>query len=311
MKVSQVTKVYLESQPRKQVCMPLIIKEPAPLKMNNIAKTKSVHRRRPRPPSQSFNVGTTTLQIPRDTLLALEPAVHPLNTTTAASAPLLLPDRVALSFGTTQCLGISSLQRNAHHISLPLETSLAELSGSTTNLLTSTSLQPLTWSTALNAIGTLEHVQALSNRQLGQLLDDVLPSSNQVPQLSDTAAEARHASLDSGGSGSGAMSSGHSSARSAAPFGNKPRALILARMEKDEEERKYLEDHKVELRGTEGERRRVRRTARERGRNAYIHALERTVVTSETEKATLEAILASHYEKREALQHTVHRARHR
>eukprot|EP00171_Calliarthron_tuberculosum_P010200 IDg10200t1 len=64
-------------------------------------------------------------------------------------------------------------------------------------------------------------------------------------------------------------------------------------MEQELAEREYLESHATELNGTEGERRRARRTARELGRDAYVKALECTVITSESEKATLKAILES------------------
>ena len=86
--------------------------------------------------------------------------------------------------------------------------------------------------------------------------------------------------------------------------------MAVARMAREEAERSHLARHIEELKSaSEGERRRVRRAARERGRAAYVRALEHTVTTNEAEKSTLQALLASCTRDRQVLFNTLQSAR--
>ena len=63
-------------------------------------------------------------------------------------------------------------------------------------------------------------------------------------------------------------------------------------MMRDETERAHLEQHAEQLKSSsEGERRRVRKEARDKARTAYVRMLEQTVVTNESESATLQELL--------------------
>lgn len=64
--------------------------------------------------------------------------------------------------------------------------------------------------------------------------------------------------------------------------------IQVARLMQKDEEKKFLEDNADALReGTDGERRRIRRHAKEAGYSAYATALERAINTTESEKQSL------------------------
>lgn len=64
--------------------------------------------------------------------------------------------------------------------------------------------------------------------------------------------------------------------------------IQIARLIQNEEERRILEDNAEILNGgTDGQRRRIRRQAKEAGYNAYADALEKAICTTEAEKQSL------------------------
>lgn len=98
---------------------------------------------------------------------------------------------------------------------------------------------------------------------------------------------------------------------SSSPTRHENLALAVARMAREDAERSHLAEHADTLKSAnEGERRRLRRAAREHGRVAYVRALERTVATNECEKSTLQALLDATREERNRLSDKLSAARH-
>ncbi len=63
-------------------------------------------------------------------------------------------------------------------------------------------------------------------------------------------------------------------------------------MIEQEETKKYEAKYESKLTsGTDAEKRRIRKEARQKGKEAYVRALERIIHTTESEKQTLKTIL--------------------
>lgn len=73
-------------------------------------------------------------------------------------------------------------------------------------------------------------------------------------------------------------------------------------MVKEESERKYLRQHaRTMSSGTPAEKRRIRDEARQKGKEAYAAALERTIRTTESEKQALRALFRTYENDRKQL----------
>lgn len=105
--------------------------------------------------------------------------------------------------------------------------------------------------------------------------------------------------IDMSSSRPGSSSRGSRAGRSSRPQST---AILIAKMIQEEAERKYLQKHATQIKNaTASEKHRLRCEARQKGKEAYAAALEKSIRTTEAEKQSLRGLFEMYQNNRKQL----------